>query len=232
MSRQITEQASASPNFHTKPTACSTYYRRHIWHASAFSARRVSSVTTLTTSLPRRSLGVVCSLKVSGNRFGLGNLIPYLFPISSKERTGFLVICRLDKVFKSNGIVKRFPNLHRPFALSVLRVQWTDPIKKERSGRGMRLSRLHCDGCSATYDTPFKRNVVYGRLNAHAPAARLARRSRSLGRALKVSGVRKGSMFMAEQRTAKSTVGCTIIIITLVGTASGLDSICFYILFL
>ncbi|GFV21881.1 hypothetical protein TNCV_4525681 [Trichonephila clavipes] len=25
---------------------------------------------------------------------------------SSKERTGFLVMCRLDKVFKSNGIVK------------------------------------------------------------------------------------------------------------------------------
>ncbi|GFX48339.1 vitellogenin domain-containing protein [Trichonephila clavipes] len=37
---------------------------------------------------------------------GKGNLIPYLFPISSKERTGFLVICRLDKVFKSNGIIK------------------------------------------------------------------------------------------------------------------------------
>ncbi|GFX88510.1 retrovirus-related Pol polyprotein from transposon 412 [Trichonephila clavipes] len=35
-----------------------------------------------------------------------GNLIPYLVPISSKKRTGFLVICRLDKVFKSNGIVK------------------------------------------------------------------------------------------------------------------------------
>ncbi|GFS71560.1 TBC domain-containing protein kinase-like protein [Trichonephila clavipes] len=29
------------------------------------------------------------------------------FPIGSKKRTGFLVICRLDKVFKSNGIVKQ-----------------------------------------------------------------------------------------------------------------------------
>ncbi|GFT47721.1 hypothetical protein TNCV_3083801 [Trichonephila clavipes] len=57
----------------------------------------------------------------------------------------------------------------------------------------MNLSRSHCDGCSATYNTPSKKNIVYGRLNAHAPAARLARRSRSLGRALKVSGVRKGS---------------------------------------
>ncbi|GFT47693.1 hypothetical protein TNCV_215891 [Trichonephila clavipes] len=76
---------------------------------------------------------------------------------------------------------RRFPNLLRPFALSVLRVHWTDPIKKSAPDEECVSVDLHCDGCSATYDTTSKmRNVGYGRLNAHAPAARLARNTQMI----------------------------------------------------